>query len=289
MEFKYYNIKEIQNYLKENNLVLQKKFGQNFLVDIKVANRIIDKLETSENDLVIEIGCGLGSLTNLILKNKCKVIGFELDRSYCKVLNDQFKNDNFELIEGDFLKKADAVFNSINRNEYKNIKIVGNIPYNITKEIFEKIFTSKIEFDSVCLMVQKEVFERISAKPNTKKYSYFSILSQFNKEFEIVLNLSADYFFPRPNVDSAVILFKKKIIYQIDNLDNFLKFSKSIFVQRRKMLLNNFVLSTNFISKEKLSEILNKLEILNDVRGESLSIEQLINISNEISKTQKIL
>jgi 16S rRNA (adenine1518-N6/adenine1519-N6)-dimethyltransferase len=286
MEFKYYNIKEIQNYLKTNNIVLQKKFGQNFLINAGAAGSILDKINISKNDLVLEIGCGIGNLTNKILEKGCKVIGFELDKEYIKILKTQFASYNFELVEGDFLKNAKKIFASIDKSLYERIILIGNLPYYITREIFEKVFTSNLHFDICCFMVQKEVTERIMANVKDERYSYFSIISQVNKDVKLIASLSPDSFFPTPNVSSDMILFTRNEKYKITDESLFFRLSKSLFLSRRKKILNNLNLSSFLSETEKkiIPDALTNQGISTDIRGEILSIEEIAKLSNEISK-----
>src|SRR4030042_2834880 len=142
MNFKFYSIREIQNFIKENNLAIRKRFSQNFLINSGVIDTMIKYSEIQKDDLVIEIGCGLGSLTHKIIEKNCTLIGFEIDKAYIKLLKSQFSNNNnFILIEGDFIKEIGKTISNITLNKYNKIKILGNLPYNITTPILDKIFT----------------------------------------------------------------------------------------------------------------------------------------------------
>ncbi|HOV14322.1 MAG TPA: 16S rRNA (adenine(1518)-N(6)/adenine(1519)-N(6))-dimethyltransferase RsmA [Spirochaetota bacterium] len=283
--FNYYNALDIKNFISQNNLNVQKKFGQNFLVNEKTTEKIVEKLEISKNDLVLEIGCGLGSLTNKII-DKCKsLIGFEIDYAFITFLNNQFKDkSNFQLIEGDFLKKSREIIQSIDKKLFNKIIIVGNLPYYITKEIFEYIFTNEIIFDKYCFMIQKEMSEKIYAKPNEEKYAYLSILSQINKEIEVVTHLSRNDFYPAPNVDSISLIFESNTNFSIDNRPLFFKVAKSLFLNRRKTLMNNLKLSPILSENEKnvIEKAIDNLKLNKEIRGESLSLEEIVNLSNEI-------
>ena len=181
-----------------------------FLVNEKIVDRIIDKLEIDKNDLVIEMGCGLGGLTNRLIDLAKMVIGFEIDYGYVNLLNKIFGSaTNFKTISGDFLKKSKEIFNAIDKKEFNKIILVGNLPYNITKEIFEISFTSNLEFDKWCFMIQKEMLDKINAKIDSKKYCYLSIISQIGKDVEVISHISKNDFYPSPNVDSISLLFTK--------------------------------------------------------------------------------
>jgi 16S rRNA (adenine1518-N6/adenine1519-N6)-dimethyltransferase len=287
MEFKYYDIKEIQNYFEINNISAQKKFGQNFLMSQKAAQKIIDECYIDENDLVFEIGCGLGNLTNKIIEKKCQLIGFEIDWAFIKFLKENFvEHKNFKLIEGDFLKKADDIFDLIDKILFKKTIILGNLPYYITKEIFEKVFTSKIEFDIVCFMIQKEVTEKILAKEKSDKYSFLSILSQTNMNPRVVTTISQDSFYPSPNITSDVILFEKKVNFNIVDRSLYFKLGKSLFINRRKKIYNNLMFSPYLsdLEKNNMAEVLSNQKIPDNARGEEISIEDLVKISNNLSE-----
>jgi 16S rRNA (adenine1518-N6/adenine1519-N6)-dimethyltransferase len=285
MDFKYYSVKEIIYFLKEKGISCQKKFGQNFLIDPAIADSITESLEINENDLVLEIGCGIGSLTNKILGKGCRVIGFEIDRAFIRFLKEYFTSDKFTLIEGDFLKEADKVFGAIKKENYGQIKIVGNLPYYITKPIIEKIFTSSFEFDSYCIMVQKEVADKMRSNEGGKKYSFLSIISQVNKDLSVVCDAGHDSFFPSPDVESEVLMFKPaKNKIEILNKKIFFDLAKSLFLNRRKKITNNLNLSPFFNPKEKelLKKILYNFKISDNLRGENIPIDSIIRISNEL-------
>ena len=191
MQFKYFSIREIQNFINENNLAIHKKYSQNFLINSGVVDTIITFAKIEKEDLVLEIGCGLGSLTNKLIQTGCTLMGFEVDKAFIKLLKTQFSdNKNFTLIEGDFLKEIEKTKNEINKTKYKNIKILGNLPYHITTPILDKIFTTPIRFDLIIFMMQKEVAERITAKEGTKQYGSLSIFSQFYSNPKIIAKIS---------------------------------------------------------------------------------------------------
>jgi len=284
--FEFYTISNIKTVLSKNNLNLQKKFAQNFLVNEKIVDRIIDKLEIDKNDLVIEIGCGLGGLTNRLIDLAKMVIGFEIDYGYVNLLNKIFGSaTNFKLISGDFLKKSKEIFNAIDKKEFNKIILVGNLPYNITKEIFEISFTSNLEFDKWCFMIQKEMLDKINAKIDSKKYCYLSIISQIGKDVEVISHISKNDFYPSPNVDSISLLFTKNSKHKIIEKELFFRLAKSLFLNRRKKLVNNLMLSTLLYENEKniLENAIKEINLDISKRGETLKLEDIINLSNKVS------
>lgn len=286
MEFKYYSIKEINRFLKDNNLAVNKKFGQNFLINAGVVSSLVTKLELTKDDVVVEIGCGLGSLTHRLVESGCRVIGCEIDHAYIRHLKELFKEyDNFSLVEGDFLKKFDEIKEMLPAG--KRIVFAGNLPYYITTPIMEKVFTSGIDFDKLCFMVQKEVGERIAATEGTKQYGSLSIFCQYYTEPEIAVRVGADSFYPAPNVDSIIIIFNRRHEREeVSNEELFFKVARSLFISRRKQLKNNLQKSPFLqgVTKEQINEALEKSEIPLNERGEKLSISRIARLSNELDK-----
>lgn len=291
MQFKYFSINEIQRFINENSLAINKKYGQNFLINAGVIDHIVKNANLSKTDLVIEIGCGLGSLTHKILESGCDLLGVEIDRGYITNLKDQFGgNPNFTLIEGDFLKKIDEIEKYTQGKNYNKIEMLGNIPYNITTPIMAKIFESKINYNSLIFMTQKEVAERIIAKENCKSYGRLSIFCQIFTEPRIIAEISPRSFYPKPKVDSSVILFKKrKKEFDIKDKDLFFKIVRSLFMNRRKQIKNN-LLKSPLLNEHEKSCVLKALEnadISLNIRGEKLSIEKIVLFVNEVYKLVK--
>lgn len=289
MNFNFYSINEINKFISENRLNIQRKFGQNFLVDEDIIKLIVDKFEIEKNDLVLEIGCGLGSLTNKLIALNAEVTGFELDNGYIKFLKSIFADkNNFNLVEGDFLKTSKRVFSQIDKNKYRNIILMGNLPYYITKEIFELVFTNPLAFNKYGFMIQKEVLEKVTAKPDDDKYCYMSILSQINKSVETVVTLSRNSFYPQPEVESVFVMFKQKEDIEIMDKKLFFRISKSLFLNRRKKLSNNIKVSPLLSSEEKseLIRLISKTPRYENIRGESLTLNEIAQLSNGISLTR---
>ncbi|HBD96366.1 MAG: ribosomal RNA small subunit methyltransferase A [Spirochaetes bacterium GWF1_31_7] len=294
MEFKYYSVKEILNFIEENHLSINKKFGQNFLINSGVCDTIVKSLEIKENDVVFEIGCGLGSLTNRLIESGCKrLVGFEIDRAYIKHIKTLFAGyDNFNLIEGDFLKTfEDAMKQYVGPDD--NLIITGNLPYYITTPILEKIFTSDLNISKAAFMMQKEVAERIISPPGTKKYGSLTIFCNFHSDPKIVAKISPSSFHPRPNVDSSVVRFTiVKDKYPVKDKTLFFKVSRSLFINRRKQLRNNLMNSPFLKDLEQvdLVALLEKSGISPNDRGEILSIPQICELTDnifEFVKSQK--
>jgi len=287
MQFKYFSVKEIQRFINENDIAVRKKFGQNFLINSGAVDRIINYSNINEKDAVIEIGCGLGSLTNRLIEKGCQVFGFEIDRVYVQNLRKMFTEyENFKLIEGDFLKNVEGLFKEINIKDYNNIIILGNIPYYITTPILEKIFLTPIYYDKLVFMVQKEVANRIVSKEGSKEYGSLSIFCQYFTIPKIIAKLSPKSFYPSPKVDSAVVYFdKNNDRLKADNEKLFFKIARSIFINRRKQIKNNLFLSPLLkeIDNDKKITALKITGIPEIIRGEVLSINKIIELSNNLN------
>ncbi len=288
MEFKYYSVKEINAFLEAKGLAVNKKFGQNFLINSGVCDTIVKNLELTPDDVVFEIGCGLGSLTNRLIDSPAgKVIGFEIDNAYQKHLKNLFKDySKFTLVSGDFLKEFENAVKMYLAPEQKPV-ITGNLPYYITTPIMEKIFTGICGFSRAAFMMQKEVGERVVSKAGNKKYGSLSIFCQYYSQPKIIANISPASFYPQPNVNSVVLRFvHREFEPPADNEKLFFAVARSLFINRRKQLKNNFALSP-FLKAIPLELILQAMEqcsIPVEERGENLSIEQIIHLSNVINK-----
>lgn len=288
MDFKYYSVKEINAFLTAKGLAVNKKFGQNFLINSGVCDTIVRNLELTPNDVVFEIGCGLGSLTNrLIDSSAAKVVGFEIDNAYQKHLQNIFRDScKFTLVAGDFLKEFENAVKTHLAPGQQPV-ITGNLPYYITTPIMEKIFTATLGFSRAAFMMQKEVGERVVSKAGNKKYGSLSIFCQYYSEPKIIANISPASFYPQPNVNSVVLRFVHRTYEpSADNEQLFFAVARSLFINRRKQLKNNFALSP-FLKSIPLEHIFQAMEqcaIAPEERGENLSIEQIIHLSNVINK-----
>lgn len=252
----------------------KKSLGQNFLKDKNIIKKIADSINPTEEDLIIEIGPGAGALTKELVKKKSEVICFEIDTRLKEIL-EQINSEKLTIIYKDFL--SIKINEYINQNKYKNLYFVGNLPYYITTAIINKIVKESNPYE-ITIMVQKEVADRFSAKPGTKEYSSISIFLQYNFDIERVCNVSKTCFEPVPKVDSSVIKFKRNKKISANDEEKFYKLIKDSFTQKRKNLKNNL----KGYDLNKIQMILKKYDKDLTARAEQLSIEEFIDISNNI-------
>ncbi|OAJ72800.1 16S rRNA methyltransferase [Brevibacillus sp. SKDU10] len=269
---------------------LKKSLGQNFLTDINILHNIIDAAELSKDKAVIEIGPGIGALTEQLCRAAGKVMAIEIDQRLLPILEDTLTPyDNITVVHGDVLKLDVAALIEEHLSGCSGVSVVANLPYYVTTPILMGLLESGIQLDHIVVMIQKEVAERIAAKPGTKDYGSLSVAAQFYAETSIEMIVPASVFIPRPNVDSAVIKLsiRKQPIVEIADEKLFFRVVKASFAQRRKTLLNNLV--TNYFGKEKKEQALQALEeadILPSRRGETLSIQEFATLANTIHRLQ---
>lgn len=270
---------ETEFILKKYGLRANKKLGQNFLINEDIIEQIIEKADVNKEDVIIEIGPGLGSLTAKLLENAQKVIAIELDSNMSKILKERFSlYDNFELIENDVLK--------VNLMEivqkYDSVKVVANLPYYITTPIIMKLLEDKLKLKSITVMVQKEVGERFCANPDSKEYGAITVSINYYTIPEIIIDVPKENFEPMPEVDSCVIKLDIREMppVSVKNEKEFFNLIKAGFSQRRKTINNS--LASMGRSKEEVKTVLEKLKIDSKLRAENLSIEQFADISNNI-------
>lgn len=274
--------------LKKYHIQANKKLGQNFLINDEVINGIVEASNIQKEDLVIEIGPGLGTLTSELLENAGKVIAIELDENMIPILNDRFKlYDNFELLNEDVLKVDLNKLISENMGGLSKAKVVANLPYYITTPIIMKLLEDKLNIESITVMVQKEVADRITAKPGDKLSGSITYSVDYYADAEKIVFVDKNSFIPAPEVDSEVIKLqiREEPKVHVENEELFFKVIKASFMQRRKTLLNGLSNSGIIKDKETLKEILQKLGLSVDIRGEKLTIEQFAELSNLIDKT----
>ena len=251
-------------------------------------NQIVEEANINKDDLVIEIGPGLGTLTSKLLEKAKKVIAIELDKKMVNILEDRFRlYDNFQLINDDVLKVNLSKLIAENYSSKGSTKIVANLPYYITTPIIMKLLEERLAIDSITVMVQKEVADRLTAKPGSKlsgaiTYSVFYYATAEEKVF-----VDKNSFIPSPEVDSEVIKLeiRKKPIVEIEDEKLFFNLIKSSFMQRRKTLINGIMQSGIIKEKKLLEAIFENAGLDENIRGEKLSIEQFANLSNLIHKT----
>lgn len=280
--------------INKYKFAFQKRFGQNFLIDTHVLDKIISASNINSDDLVLEIGPGIGSMTQYLLENSKKVIAVEIDKVLIPILEDTLSSyQNLKLINEDILKLD---INQLLKDEDYNskIKVVANLPYYITTPIIMKLFEDNVPIQSITIMVQKEVAERMQAKPGTKNYGALSLAVQYYSIPKIIANVPPNCFIPRPSVGSAVIqltgtkpdtshlqdkkLFDEKLMFKI---------IRASFNQRRKTLINSLNNSQQInISKDTLLKILENMNLPSNIRGEALSLEQFMELSNQIYKSK---
>lgn len=270
--------------LNKYNLTANKGYGQNFLIDEAIIESIIEKADVSKDDLIIEIGPGLGNLTYPLLEKAGKVICIELDPNMINVLKERFSlYSNFELINNDVLKVD--INELINKEHFKKAKVVANLPYYITTPIIMKLLEEKLNLESITVMVQKEVAERLAQKPGAKDTSAITYSINYYTNPEIIINVPKESFIPIPKVDSSVlqlkILSEPKVKVEDENL--FFKIVKAAFMQKRKTLLNSLS-NSGLISKENIQKMLLDLNLDLKIRAEQLTLEDYKNITEYIKR-----
>ena len=272
--------------INKYEFTFKKKFGQNFLIDNHVLNKIISSAEIDENDVVIEIGPGIGTLTAEVAKKAFKVVAVEIDRTLVPILCDTLSDfDNIEIINEDILKVD--IREIAKRYFDKNIKIVANLPYYITTPIIMEILEKRFPVESITVMVQKEVAYRMGAKPSSKDYGALSLSVQYFCEPYIVANVPRNCFMPRPNVDSAVIKLTvlEEPFVKTNDIKLMFHIIKLAFSQRRKTLLNCLFNSGDFgFSKEEITEVLNEVGFVEKIRGETLGLSDFGKIADAFYK-----
>lgn len=270
--------------LKKYGISANKSLGQNFLINDEVVTNIVERADISSEDLVIEIGPGLGTLTKELLEKAGKVVAIELDKRMIEILTDRFSlYENFELINEDVLKVdlQNLIKSNIKAN-IKRAKIVANLPYYITTPIIMKLLEEKLPIESITVMVQKEVADRLIEVPGGKNSGAITYSVYYYAQSEEILRVLPDSFIPAPAVESKVIkldIRQESIINVVDEQLMF-KIIKYSFMQRRKTLVNALEKSGIFKSKSDIIKILELLNISSKIRGEALSLEDYANITN---------
>lgn len=259
--------------MKEFNY--KKKYGQNFLVDQNILNKIIDNLTINSNDLIIEIGPGSGNLTKKLLKFGAKVLAYEIDLEV-KTELEKIKSNNLKVIYKDILTAN--IKDNIKDFDYKNIYIIGNLPYYITTPIIEKLTKENLNPKEMYFMVQKEVADRLTSKPCSKKYGYITVYLNYYYKLDKLFDVNRKSFYPIPNVDSSIIKLTLINKYNSQNEELFFLIIKEAFIHKRKTLLNNLKKYDQLIIKELL--IKHNYSLL--ARSEELPIEFFIELSNAL-------
>lgn len=281
------NPKHTIDILKKYDFVFQKRFGQNFLIDAHVLDKIIKSADITKEDFVLEIGPGIGTMTQFLAEAAKKVKAVEIDQALIPILEDTLQDyPNVSVLQGDILK-VDIEKIIREENEGRPIKVVANLPYYITTPIIMGLFENHISVDSITIMVQKEVADRMKTGPGTKDYGALSLAVQYYAEPKLVANVPPNCFMPRPKVGSAVIQLKthKKPPVEIEDEKMMFRLIKASFSQRRKTLVNGLKNAADlFFTKEEIEEALKQCGIPLNVRGESLKLEDFAGLCNILTK-----
>ena len=269
--------------LQKYNFRFQKKFGQNFLIDTHVLEKIIESAGITKDDFVLEIGPGIGTMTQYLCENAREVMAVEIDQNLIPILGETLSEyDNVTVVNEDILK-LDIARVAKEHNDNKPIKVVANLPYYITTPIIMGLFESHVPLESITVMVQKEVADRMQSGPGSKEYGALSLAVQYYSKAEIVANVPPNCFMPRPNVGSAVIRLTchEEAPVEVDDEKLMFKIIRASFNQRRKTLQNgiNNAPGLNF-NKEQVVAALDEMGLVPTIRGEALTLEQFAKLSN---------
>lgn len=282
-------IEETKFIMKKYNIRANKSLGQNFLISEQVVNEIVESSKIDKEDLVIEIGPGLGTLTKYLLEKAGKVIGIELDKKMVEILQDRFKlYNNFELYQQDVLKidLKHLIKKEKENTNIKKVKIVANLPYYITTPIIMKLLEEKLDLESITVMIQKEVADRLIAIPGEKETGAITYAVYYYAIAEAILEVPKESFIPEPEVTSKVIKLniRKEPPIEVQDKELMFKIIKSTFMQRRKTLINALNNAKIFQNKEEGNQILESLKLDESVRAEKLTLENFADITNRILK-----
>lgn len=278
-----YTIEVLQKY----NFAFQKRFGQNFLIDTHVLEKIIASAQITKDDFVLEIGPGIGTMTQYLAEAAREVAAVEIDHTLIPILADTLKDwDNVTVINNDILK-VDIRALALEKNQGRPIKVVANLPYYITTPIIMGLFENQVPIDSITIMVQKEVADRMQVGPGTKDYGALSLAVQYYAKPQIVANVPPNCFMPRPKVGSAVIKLERYEKPPVEVNDEKLMFRiiRASFNQRRKTLVNGLKNSPEIhFSKEQIEQALESCGLSLNIRGEALTLEQFAQLANAFDK-----
>ncbi len=282
-------LEETKLIMKKYNIKANKDLGQNFLISNEVVENIINCSQIEDDDMIIEIGPGLGVLTKYLLQKAKKVICIELDYKMIRILKDRFESQtNLEIINGDVLKVnlKEIIDNNKKELGIKKVKVVANLPYYITTPIIMKLLEEKLDIDSITVMIQKEVADRLIETPGGKNTGAITYTVYYYCKSEKIMEVPNNSFIPEPEVTSEVIRMnlRKKPAVDIENAKVMFMIIKSAFMQRRKTLLNALTNTKVFINKNEGMEILKKLNLDENIRAENLTLQDFANIANEIIK-----
>ena len=269
--------------LKKYGFRFQKRYGQNFLIDSHILEKIVEAAEITKEDMVLEIGPGIGTMTQYLAEHAREVVAVEIDKTLIPILEDTLSAyDNVTVINEDILK-VDIEALAREKNGNRPIKVVANLPYYITTPIIMGLFESHTPLASITIMVQKEVADRMQAGPGTKDYGALSLAVQYYAKPELMMNVSPGCFIPKPNVGSAVIRLTRyeQNPVQVKDEDFLFSLIRAAFGQRRKTLVNSLTNASFLsVSKEAILRALSEMGISETVRGEALTLEEFAKLSN---------
>jgi len=272
--------------IDEDNFFIKKKFSQNFLLDENIIKNIIKESKIDKNSYVIEIGPGLGALTKYIVDQAKKVLIYEVDNDLIPILEGFFKDKkNIKIINQDFLKSNINNDIELYLDGSKNISLISNLPYHITTPIIMKVLEETENIRDLTLMMQLEVGQRLTSKPNTKDYNALSIIIQDQADVKYLFKVPKTVFKPRPQVDSAVIRLERKHNFDDFSKADFYKFLHNSFSQRRKTLINNLSENYKDCSKQFFKNLLERNNIIDTIRGEALDVEEWTLVKDKLKAT----
>ena len=272
--------------LKKYNFNFQKRFGQNFLIDTHILEKIVDEAGIDEDDCVLEIGPGIGTMTQYLCERAGRVIAVEIDKALIPILNDTLSSYNNVTIINEDILKVDITKLCNEYNNGRPIKVVANLPYYITTPIIMGLFESGCPLESITIMVQKEVADRMKCGPGSKDYGALSLAVQFYSSPEIVAYVSPESFIPKPGVGSAVIRLTRyeKPPVEVDDEKYMFALIRAAFNMRRKTMVNSLMSGNLGLTKEEILSAIDKLNLSPQVRGEALTLNEFAALSNILSK-----
>lgn len=284
------NVIRTQDILRRHDFNFKKKFGQNFLTDGNILTKITQSAELDKQTNVIEIGPGIGALTQFLLEESAEVMAFEIDKTLIPILDETlFEYDNFKLVQADILKvDLNDYIQKFKHPEYP-IKVVANLPYYITTPILMSLIESRIPFAEIIVMMQKEVADRISADSGNKDYGGLSIAVQYYMEAKIMFDVPRTVFVPAPNVDSAILKMIRREVPIVQVKDEAFLFSlvKISFAHRRKTLMNNLTSAFGKEAKPEIEKLLSEIDISPTIRAEMLSIADFAKLADQLLVLKK--
>ncbi len=271
---------ELKNFMESNGMAMQKKFGQNFLVNEDARKKLVDALDVNENSTVWEVGPGLGSMTSMLLERGVNLTVFEIDHGFARLLpqffEDYAEKGKFTLVEGDVLKTWTKY---AEKNAHAD-RFFGNLPYNVAATIIADTINHGVRFDKAVFTVQKEVGLRMCAKCGSEDYSSFSVLCQWAYNVKSILDLAGGNFWPKPNVTSrAVLMTKRRDFPRCKNPEFFMKMLRQLFLQRRKTIKNNL---SKIANSQQIETALKNAGIAPNERAENLDVDTLLQLSDEL-------